>query len=333
MNALHPSEWLPRLTAALFLWLPSAQLLAGSTSVQVGEITFWLETSRSTFPPATQVCVNISVLNGTSHQLEWEVVGGCSPAFGQLAVIRAKDGMPVPCILSSVFQLMAGDGPVSPAGGPLLTESHDLTLTHGVSEAGRYFVRLTGEVPAIARSAGLSNCTTPPLQIEILDNSPSSAWNVSETHRAAGPVVDGLLIEAVMPARSFEVGDAIPVVVLLHNQSSTNRPVREPLSRSACRLTLHSESGQTVSLSAYARRQEKDSGAYLDTFIPPGGERWWDFRLDEWFELREPGTYTLEVESVAPIRIETPQRPFIPMPKLSAGRLTFQVLPAATPRK
>ena len=343
---------------AAFVVGPAA-LLAGETHTNIAGFEVTVETARSCYPTGTPVIAMVTVSNGTSQQVTFEPSKAYENAFGGFLVQSLSTGSNLACRRwDSGYARDAERRVLRPAMGEhLLT---DLGQYCGLRDVGDYSLQLLFRLPSGApEQAGLV-VPAPPLQIHISDSPPSEAWNGASLVEEAGPTLGGLRLKVKLPRRDFAIGESVPLVVLLENESATGRLVREPVTTGSLwnlfirtadggavpalgPMAMHTPETAPEASPGGSRAGEKHGGGgfgqggytwspagyagevygTFDATIPPGQRRWYDYRLDQKFDLRKPGTYIVDVR----LRAQTGHfSPTTGLPALVCPAITFRIV-------
>jgi len=229
--------------------------------------------------------------------------------------------------------------------GAVREGSYDLRLAYGLVDTGVYAVRFEVHLPSGEFAGSGQVVWTPPLIVTITALPPYDSWDTSTLVEQRRNTMDGWQLIAKMPRREFTLGDAIPIVVLLQNATTNNRPMREPMTQgSMCEFIVKSEDGHTVPIAGsrllraqeaardigFRTKQNEERYGWFDVSIPAHGQRWYDYRLDQWFAITSPGTYTLEARLLPPPSNYSQGKPMVNMPQLICGPISFKVVASST---
>jgi hypothetical protein len=210
--------------------------------------------------------------------------------------------------------------------GAVETLMEDLTSGFGLREPGTYFVSFSGRLGSIEAEGTEIQFKTPPLRFAVADSPPHTAWPTNVMVSATGPSSQGFLLHLRLPRARFKLGEPIPVEIALQNITATNQMVREAMSGGGYSLQLKRVHGTSHLPLAQVRPRKGEEYGWADRSLPAHGELWYEYHLNDYYNLTAVGDYVLEVRSVTAPPIEYPGRPPIAMPALTGGAVKFTIV-------
>ncbi len=330
-----------------FTTVSFASLFAAEVHTNIFGLDVRLSFDHGSYQTGTAVNASLVVSNETGLNLRWlestnlppELpLQACDHAFGLFDIKPAGSGDCLPCQL----RWPAPDWPRSydqaPNAAAVWTAS--LSREFGLTERGTYSVGLLMR-PPIGLSLDRNKLVRlPDLSVTISDQPGCDGWDEKTMLTQKGPALEDVQVSVKLPAKEFALGAPVQAFILLDNNAATNRTYRETERQSRYAVVVKNVDGETVSRKGPAMlweelnlsRQHPPESlrrrplmAPFDASIPPHGRRWYDYRLDECFDLRKPGTYTLEIRLVELIDYDAWKTAEIPARPLVCGPVTFTI--------
>lgn len=310
----------------LHWWVWVSSMLGQDSMTNAGGWTVCVQLPRTVFLPDVPIVAIVTVSNASSvpGHLIWATTNPTGTGFGEFRITRnGSERVPVPVRRGA--GLFGGDSASAEWLQPHEHKAFVFNLHHvfALDRPGSYCLCFAGQLNSSVKAVNKVAFQTPPLVFAITNRPPHESWLADKRVDSPGPVTQAFELSLRMPGADFRLGEPMAAIVSLRNLAPTNQMVRESSWGSGYELMLKNQDGTQLSLSAGAKRRMTEEHGWYDFSLSPQGERWREYRLDEWFEIKSPGTYTLQARLVSPPPIEYPGRPLITMPALVSGVATF----------